>query len=405
MSRHRIEAGDLQVGMPLPFDVFDSDDRLLLSRGNRITSEAQLKRLVREGVYYHAATRVQDAGADDAIQPASDEKTKPARVAREVSTFEILDDCSRRLAALLDGVTSPSGTGSLALEVKVLLTQVQRCCLFDSDASLAYVLLGHAARHTVRQQLNVAILTALMLSRMTPGSVRTEAALAAALTMNVGALALHDELYWLSTPLGEDQRAALRQHPNASVQALRDRGVDDLAWLEIVAQHHEGLDGSGYPLGIRGAAICREAQVVGVADRYNGMVMDRGYRHGLSPDFALKELARREANTLDPALVGLLIQVMGVYPPGTVVALVNREVGVVTKRLLDLNHPIVRTFFIDPFWPYAKPLKRFTAQMPQFAIAKVLSRDALDYAIDPEQLWPPDHFAESEHERPDDADV
>jgi hypothetical protein len=53
----RIKGGDLQVGMPLRFDVFDSNDRLLLSRGNRITSEAQLGRLIEEGVFYHAPSR------------------------------------------------------------------------------------------------------------------------------------------------------------------------------------------------------------------------------------------------------------------------------------------------------------------------------------------------------------
>ena len=46
----RIKIGELQVGMPLGFDVFDSNGRLLLSRGNRIASEAQLARLIKQGV-------------------------------------------------------------------------------------------------------------------------------------------------------------------------------------------------------------------------------------------------------------------------------------------------------------------------------------------------------------------
>jgi hypothetical protein len=119
------------------------------------------------------------------------------------------------------------------------------------------------------------------------------------------------------------------------------------------------------------------------------MVTNRAYRHGLAPDFSLKELVRRDAQATDPALVSLLIRVIGVYPPGTVVALVNKEVGVVTNRLLDLKHPIVRAFYLDPYWPYDKPIKRFTGRMPQFAIAKTLSRDELSFTIDPGQLWPP----------------
>jgi hypothetical protein len=84
--------------------------------------------------------------------------------------------------------------------------------------------------------------------------------------------------------------------------------------------------------------------------------------------------------------------VVGVYPPGSIVELVNKEVGIVTKRLLDLTHPVVHTFYLDSYWPYDRPVKRFTSRMPQFAIARVLPREALDCAIDPEQLWPPSAF-------------
>jgi len=365
---------------------------LLLGRGNRITSEGQLGRLIKEGVFYPAPSDREDARSEDSTRLAPDEN----RVAREVSTFKILDDCSHRLDALLDRPSRTSETDSFVDEIMTLVRRVQRCCQFDGDAALAYVLLGRAPRYTVRQHMNVAILAALMLSRM--ASVRAQAALAAALTMNIGMLALQEELYWTSNPLGQDQRAALRQHPDMSVLALRERGVGDPAWLEIVAQHHEALDGSGYPRGIGGVEIRREARVIVLADRYNGMVMNRAYRPGVAPDQALKVLARRDASALDPEMLAVLIKAIGVYPPGTVVALVNKEVGVVTNRLLDLKHPIVRTFFLESQWPYDKPLKRLTSRMPQFAIAKVLPRDALKYPIEPERLWPPSPFVESDDE-------
>jgi hypothetical protein len=107
------------------------------------------------------------------------------------------------------------------------------------------------------------------------------------------------------------------------------------------------------------------------------MVMNRAYRPGMPPDQALKTLARRDASALDPEILAFLIEAIGVYPPGAVVALVNKEVGVVTKRLLDLKHPIVRTFFLEPHWPCDKPIKRFTGRMPQFAIANTLRRDSV----------------------------
>jgi hypothetical protein len=390
MDDSRIKVGELQVGMPLPFDVFDADDRLLLSRGHLIASEAQLERLMKQGVFRRPPSA--STGADG-TRVASGQSAKPVRVSREVSVFRMAGECARRLEALIDGPKPGPGARTFADEIKALAHLVQQICRSDGDAALAYVLLGQAPRYTVRQQINVAILITLMLSRMERGSVRIEPSVAAALTMNIGMLAL-EELYWTSGQLDEDQRAALREHPSASVQALLELGVDDTGWLQIVVQHHEALDGSGYPRGIKGADICLEARAIMVADRYNGKVMGRAYRHGLAPDCALKELARRDEHAIDPSLLGLLIKVIGVYPPGTVVVLADKEVGVVTNRLLDLKHPIVRAFFIESDWPYDQPVKRFTGKMPQFEIAKVLSRDALSCPIDAEQLWPPCPFVE-----------
>jgi hypothetical protein len=65
-----INIGDLQVGMPMRFDVFDSNDRLLSSRGNRITTEAQLGRLIKEGVFFNAPSDRQDTKSDDSTRLA-----------------------------------------------------------------------------------------------------------------------------------------------------------------------------------------------------------------------------------------------------------------------------------------------------------------------------------------------
>jgi HD-GYP domain-containing protein (c-di-GMP phosphodiesterase class II) len=381
----RIKVGEVQVGSPLRFDVFDSENRLLLRRGNRIMSESQLARLVEQGIF-HAGSRKGEATRG--VEMPSD-CVRPAAPALEVSTVRMLEDCARSLDELLRTRSPVSDAGRFVDQIRLLATRIQQLCRSDSDAALAYALLGQAPQYAVRQHINVAILSALMLSRLTAQPVRAETAVCAALTMNIGKLELHEELYWVDRRLDEGERAELQQHPIASVQMLRSLGVEDADWLQIVEQHHEALDGSGYPHRIGGAQVCTEARIIAIADRYNGMVMNRAYRRGIAPDSALRELARRDARATDPALVGLLIKVIGVYPPGTVVALVNKEVGVVTKRLLDLKHPLVHTFFLDPDWPYDKPIKRFTGRMPQFAVAKTLSRDDLNLTIDLEALWPP----------------
>jgi len=392
MRKHRLEASQLHVGAPLHFDVFDADGRLLLRRGNRISSELQLERLIQQGIFSSLASEGDGTGLESG--PFAAETEVRPRALHDASVFKTFDRCSRRLDELCNGPVTAGEAMTFMTDVGILVENIQRACEYESDASLAYILLGSAASYPVRQQINVAILTALMLGRVAPASLREHSAMAATLTMNIGMFALQEELYCASVPLSETQRATLRQHPDSGAQLLRQRGVDDLAWLEIVTQHHEALDGSGYPLGLKGEAICREAQIIAVADRYSGMVSERAYRPGLAPDVVLNEIHRRHARALDAGLIRLLIKTLGPYPPGTVVTLANKEVGVVTRRLLDLKHPIVRTFFVDPLWPYEVPRKRFTASMPQFAIAGVLPRSAVAGCIDPEQLWSPGRVEE-----------
>jgi len=231
-------------------------------------------------------------------------------------------------------------------------------------------------------------LTALLLARMAHNEARCQAAIAAALTMNFAMLELQSELYRAQGPLTDAQRTQLREHPRAGEQMLRTRGVDDPVWLQIVAQHHEALDGSGYPLGIKGDAICREAQVIALADRYCGMVSERAYRAGLAPGVALKEIHGKHGAVLDPVLIGIMVKAFGLYPPGTLVTLVNKEVGIVTKRLIDVKHPVVHTLFQDPRRPYDTPRKRMTASQPQYEILSVVARSEVACPIDPQQLWP-----------------
>jgi putative nucleotidyltransferase with HDIG domain len=69
---------------------------------------------------------------------------------------------------------------------------------------------------------------------------------------------------------------------------------------EIVAQHHERLDGSGYPAGLTGEAICREARVIAVADVIEAMSYHRPYRPALGTAVALEEVARGRGCYYDP---------------------------------------------------------------------------------------------------------
>ncbi|MGH8849935.1 MAG: HD domain-containing phosphohydrolase [Casimicrobiaceae bacterium] len=125
---------------------------------------------------------------------------------------------------------------------------------------------------------------------------------AAALIHDVGSFKIPVEVLVKPGKLTEVERLLVQSHPEVGHRILHDI---EFPWpiAEIVLQHHERIDGSGYPRGLAGTAILIGARVIAVADAMEAMLSDRPYRQGLSVDAALRELADQSGSFYDPAIV------------------------------------------------------------------------------------------------------
>ncbi|TRZ90158.1 MAG: hypothetical protein D4R84_16630, partial [Rhodocyclaceae bacterium] len=100
---------------------------------------------------------------------------------------------------------------------------------------------------------------------------------------------------------------------------------------EAVEQHHESMDGTGYPHGLSGQDICVEARVLKAADIWCALLSARPNRPAKYPHDAIQELLTRERMRLDMSVLATLRRLLGNYPPGTLVRLASREIAVVTN--------------------------------------------------------------------------
>lgn len=151
-----------------------------------------------------------------------------------------------------------------------------------------------------------------------------------AMVMNLSSFQLQDDLAtpWAKPSLG--QRITLGRHPQLSADLVASSPGADLRWIEAVEQHHEAMDGSGYPYALEGEQICPEARILKAADLWCALVNPRPNRSAKSPREALHWLLSRARQCLDPTILGALHRLSGNYPPGTLVRLANREVAIVT---------------------------------------------------------------------------
>jgi len=102
--------------------------------------------------------------------------------------------------------------------------------------------------------------------------------------------------------LSQEEFELVKGHPESSYAILKDI---PFTWpiAEIVRQHHEKLDGSGYPQGLKGDEILPEAKVLTVADIVEAMAAARPYRRGLGLEIALAEIERQAGTLLDAEVV------------------------------------------------------------------------------------------------------
>lgn len=126
------------------------------------------------------------------------------------------------------------------------------------------------------------------------------------------------------------EEAFFRQHVDFSVQYATESGAFNPEALAIIADHHEAMDGSGWPKGKKAADISTATKILSLVDRYDNLCSpDTTNGIPLMPAEALATMYRNESTKLDAGLLSLMIKLLGVYPPGTVVQLSDGALALV----------------------------------------------------------------------------
>ena len=156
----------------------------------------------------------------------------------------------------------------------------------------------------------------------------------AGMLLNVGKVRLPDTILQKQGPLTAEEYALAKTHVMHSVELIHaSPGLPpDLG--DIVVQHHERLDGSGYPQGLRGRQISVDGAIAGLVDSYSALTSVRSYAEQLSPSAALNTLHKLRGTLFNELLVEKFIQCIGIYPVGSTVELNTGEVGIVIAQNL-----------------------------------------------------------------------
>jgi putative nucleotidyltransferase with HDIG domain len=203
--------------------------------------------------------------------------------------------------------------GLHALEQKRLL-QAERRSLEKTKGQLSDALSSMVAPivtamemrdpYTTGHQTRVAEIACAIAREMGWPEERRQGLRLAALVHDIGKISIPSEILTKPGRLNTAEREMIKGHAETSYAILKDI---PFAWpvAEIVRQHHEKLDGSGYPLGLKSDAILPESKVLTVADIVEAMASYRPYRQGIHLDLVLDQIEREAGTLLDPEVVSV----------------------------------------------------------------------------------------------------
>lgn len=154
---------------------------------------------------------------------------------------------------------------------------------------------------------------------------------------DVGKAQIPDRISKKTDPLTKAELSLIQQHAAMGGKFASDVGMHEKV-IRIILQHHEAMDGSGYPAKLKMEQIDRLSRIVAIANLYDNLCNPLNVSQAMTPYEALSHMFAHQRSKCDPEILKLLIKSFGVYPPGSLVRLSNGDHGIVIS--VNPNKPL-----------------------------------------------------------------
>ncbi len=254
--------------------------------------------------------------------------------------------------------------------------------LLENGDSVIRLLSEGVGERNALHPINVMVIS-LLLGRSLgmAGDVLLELGIAS-LIHDLGKLNLPSKLRQSTPAMPPLERARYETHVAESVLLAKSMGFSP-AVLTAIARHHEMVDGSGFPLGLSAPELGRSSQVLALVNQYDRMCNPLVGTDALTPHEALSVIFAQLKARFDAEVLGAFIRMMGVYPPGSIVQLVNDRYAIVAS--VNSSRPLRPKVIVhDARVPKDEALILDLETVPELGIRRSLKpsqlpRDALDY--------------------------
>ena len=172
--------------------------------------------------------------------------------------------------------------------------------------------------YTFAHSVNVAILSSLLGVLLKLSREEQLKLTLGGLLHDIGKVTVPYEILTKAGHLSDDEWSVMQGHPEAGRQRLKKMFPNDTLLSTIALQHHEHIDGSGYPNHLKGEQIHRYGRIVAIADVYDALTSVRPYKRAYTPSVAHRLMATCSPGHFDLDLLKLFFDNVAIYPVGTI---------------------------------------------------------------------------------------
>ncbi|GAB1394518.1 cyclic di-GMP phosphodiesterase [Rhodocyclaceae bacterium] len=313
---------------------------------------------IKKGVDVVGATKQEaEAGIDKVLEQIAPPRPVEARVSMADEIKRAAKICAKSKEAVVSMFQEARMGKAVDHEAAgALVDEISSSVMRNPGALISLARLRSADDYTYMHSVAVCALMVALARQLALDDKQTRDAGMAGLLHDLGKALMPMEVLNKPGKLTDEEFRIIKSHPVEGHRMLVEGGGAGEVSLDVCLYHHEKVDGSGYPKGLKGDEISLFAKMGAVCDVYDAITSNRPYKSGWDPAESIRKMTEWSKGHFDERVFQAFVKSIGIYPTGSLVKLASGRLGVVIEQSQkSLLAPQVKVFFSTRSKAYIPP--------------------------------------------------